>query len=206
MIRRRASTGANDRLILWLACVFALCAGCYIAFFRLSAAIDSQHELTAGVVSIVRANDRTLAARPELERTERRLDATLRKLDLGTDHATIVARFIRATAQIAAVHHTALEQIDERRSAAPDPRAAQRPADEVILEAIPLDITLSGSYRDLLATVRGLAQAPFASRIEVAAIERGPADDGTTSGTPLTARLGVTIERLIPAPPVTANP
>jgi Tfp pilus assembly protein PilO len=189
---------ANDLSLLWLACVLALCAGWYVAFYRLGAAIDLQGDITAEAAATMKANTAIAAAGPKLERTERALDAALDSFDIRADHATAVARFIGEAARIAALHHAGLVQIDERRAGAVDPHSSQRPAAGPPFETIPLDVTLTGSYRDLVAAIRGLAQAPVAMRIEIASIERTPG--AGESGRPadvLTARLHVNVERLV---------
>jgi Tfp pilus assembly protein PilO len=186
---------ANDLSLLWLACILALCAGFYVAFYRLGAAIDLQTDITAQAASTMHANAAIAATGPKLEQTEHALDAVLAGFDIRADHATAVARFIREAAQIAALHHAGLIQIDERRAAAVDPRSSH--AADPRFETIPLDVTLTGSYRDLVAAIRGLAQAPVAMRIEIASIERiaGAGESGRPADL-LTARLHVSVERL----------
>jgi hypothetical protein len=198
---------ANDRSVLWLACVLALCAGYYLAFYRLGAAIDLQHDLTAEVTSTMRANSAIAAAGPQLAQTEHDLNAALNELDIHADHATTVARFIRESARIATLNRTGLVQIDERRGGAVDLGNRQGPAGDAPFETIPLDVTLSGSYRDLVGTIRGLAQAPVAMRIEIAAIERD-AGAGEAGGPPavLTARLHVSVVRLSGELPPPSSP
>ena len=188
--------GSSDRAVLWLACLLAVCAGWYIAFFRLGAAIDDQHDLSAQVGSIVLANRAVVAARPQIERTEHDVDRTIRAFDLHDDHAGTVARFIRECARIAAQHHSNLTQIDERRSGAADARGMQHDADAANFELIPLDVTLTGSYRALVNTIRALAQAPVAIHLEIAAVDRVANGDNAAAAGPLVARLHIGVERL----------
>jgi len=209
-MRSFRAPAADDRSLLWLACVLALCAGYYVAFYQLGAAIDLQADITAHAASTIHANTAFAAGGPKLEQTERDLDAALDELDIRADHATAVARFIRETARIATLHDAGLVQIDERPAGAVDPRSSQRPTADPPLEAIPLDVTLTGSYRDLVATIRAMAQAPVAMRIEIASIERSAG--ASESGRPaevLTARLHVSVERLAdetPTPSPSAVP
>jgi hypothetical protein len=152
-----------------------------------------------------RAQPTAQRGRGELEARERQLDESIRRLDLDADHPTAVARFVREAAELASLHHTTLIQIDEGRAESLDPRApAANVADEQ-LESIPFDVTLSGSYRDLLATIRDFGRSPIALRIEVASIEQTHTAGDAPSATPLTARLHIGIERLrdrtSPAPP-----
>ena len=208
MMPRVRRGSSNDRTVLWLACALVLCAAYYIGIYQIGAAIDTQHDLAGQVGSIVRANQATLGERPQLERAAQRIDATLRQFDLSADHATTVARLIRETARVAASHHVRLEAIDERRITAGDQRTAPRTGADPDFEAIPLDVTLTGTYRDLVASIRDLAQAPLVIHLEVASIERSIADDSTERGARLTARLHATVERLsatTPAAPPSAT-
>lgn len=193
MISRTAAKRSNDTPLLWLACALVLCAGYYLAFYRLGAAIDRQHDLRNGVATLVRSNDAVLATRVAVSAQARRLDATIAALELSADHATVVARFIRQSADIAVAHHVVLVQIDERTVQSAG-RTTESP-DAPDFEAVPLDVTLRGSYRDLLATIRALAQAPLAIAIEIATIERAAGPDGSPAGAPLTARLHMSVQR-----------
>lgn len=191
---RRA--GAGDAVLLWLACIFALATGAAVGFLRLQAAIDAQHLMTTQALAVAQADDRLVRGRDELEARERQLDDLMRRLDLNADHPTAVARFVREAAELASMHHTTLVGIDEGRADALDPRASAASVDDEQLESIPFDVTLSGSYRDLLATVRDFGRSPIALHVEVASIEQTHTAGDAPSATPLTARLHIGIERL----------
>ena len=192
----RAGARNNDRTILWLACIAALCAGFYLACIRLEMLITATQSDDRQTIAIVAANQRVLSERRQLESTAAELGKNLGALELHADHPTVVAHFLTNCARVAAVHHTAVVQIDEHRPAAgvaPDPLTA---GDDAAFEQIPLDVTLSGSYRNILLALRDLVDAPVATSIAVAAIERADAADTTASSAELTARLHVTLTRL----------
>lgn len=198
--RSGENRSAGDCFVIWLACIVALAAGCYIAFGLLGTAIDRQQQLTARVAGLQLTQARTLARRPALERDERTIEARLRVFDLRADKPTLAARFIRATTRIAAKYQVNLDGVEGRSAPAtpvPTTEAASLPGGAVSFEAIPLDVTLSGSYRGLLAAISELTQAPVAMQIDVAAIERNASPAATTSdAVPLTARLHITLQRL----------
>jgi hypothetical protein len=204
-VMRRA--GGSDALLLWFACVAALCAGFYIAFGVLGAAIDLQHSRTGRISALMLADAEIAGQWPELARQERTITGRLAALQLHADTSATVARFIRGTARVAASRHVDLVEIDQRAAVAPPatvPLAAAESAVDInALEAIPLDVTLSGTYRALLATICELAQVPLTMHIEIASIERDSSTAGNAPGGPLTARLRVDLQRLSdPLPPV----
>jgi hypothetical protein len=196
----RASV-ASDAVFLWLASVVTLCAGCSITFGVLGRAIDAQHEQTASIAESALADARTVAGRPVLERQAQLIDGRLRDLALDADTPSTVARFIRVAAQTAVQRHVELERIEERGATlAAVPAGLPQPA--VAFEPIPLDVTLRGDYRSLLATIRALAVAPVTMEIEIATLERDgpPAGGATPAATRLTARLHVALQHLAPTP------
>jgi hypothetical protein len=138
-----------------------------------------------------------LAQRSDLEAQRGQLSAALGELQLQADRATTVARFIRVTAQIAALHRVSLERIDGG-IAAPSPivtpAAGAARAAAPALEPLPLDVTLRGSYADLIASIRDLARAPVTVRVVIAALERTSPDGAAPPA--LTARLHVALLRL----------
>jgi hypothetical protein len=201
-------TAVSDALLLWLACAFAACAGGGLAFGVLGAAIDAQHLRTAHVSQVAAVDARVLARRPSLEREAARLTTELRGLTVEADRPTIVAHFIRIASAATAAHHVTITEIEERSApmstTAPLPSAASAaggvpPAPGSNFEAIPLEVTLDGSYPDLLATIRELAQTPLVMQIHVASLER------SAPGSALCARLRIELERLA-APPLTGRP
>jgi hypothetical protein len=171
----------GDDLLLWVACLLALTTGAGIGFFRLEAAIDAQHDVTANVLAIARVDEQLLRQRGDLQRQEHRLDDIIDALDLNADHSTSVAHFVREAARRAAIHHTQLREIEEGRVEFVEPASAAGHSVDERLESLPFDVTVIGSYRDLLATIRDLSRAPMALHIEVAAIEQNQAvNDGQT--------------------------
>ena len=185
----------EDRLALWFACALLAGAGWYFAVFRLNAAIDRQHALTANIASIAHADARLVAARPQLERSQAQLEAAIDALDLRADRAAIVARFIGELTRIGALRSVTIAAIDER-SAAATATGAASPR----FETLPLDVTLTGTYRNVVAAIGDLARARVALRIELASLERGTDTDGSFGTAQLTAHLHVGVQRLVGAP------
>jgi hypothetical protein len=202
------SARGNDTALLWLACVLALGFGYYVVFGVLGTAIDREHDLTGGTSAMLQTNAHALAQRPALEREERSVGDRLRGLQLDADHPATVARFIHTASDIAAAQHVNLAQIDERRPAPttyPALPQAQSGAGAFAFEPIPLDVTLRGTYRDLLAMIRDLARAPITMQIEVAAIERNGGAADVAAGGPLTARLHIVLQRLSDGVPLASQ-
>ncbi len=188
----------SDTWLLWAACAVALYAGWYIAFDLFGNAIDRQELRSGRVAETLQATARDLAQRPRLEHAERVLDEHLRDFDIGADKPTTVAHFIGAAARIATAHHVNLDEVEQPGPAAapfPEAETKRAPGSTFSFEAIPLEVTLSGTYADLLAAIRALAQAPVSMQIEIAAIERKPAA-ASSSDAPLAARLHVVLQRL----------
>jgi hypothetical protein len=201
---------AKDSGWLWFACAIALGAGYYIAFILLASAIETQTLRTGRIWGQRLAQARTLAERPALEREERALDDRLRTLDLHADKPTLAARFIRAASRIAAAHGVNLDGVDERATSPtpePPPAPTLPPAGTFAFEPIPLDVSLSGSYGALLATMGELARAPVTMQIDVAALEpNAPVAGEATAAVPLTARLHIVLQRLIDDAPIASTP
>jgi hypothetical protein len=186
-----ARRGSNDTLLLWFASLVLLVAGYGTAVGIIGAAIDTQHQLTAGVVAARLANAALLEQRPRLEAAERDLAQRATSLELEADRPTTVARFLRLSTRVAAAAGAHVGQIEDVRSTAPPTELAER--DGPAFEPINLDVTLHGTYRALVATIRALAQSSLTMQIEVVAIER----DGTTDRPDaLTAHLAVVLEHV----------
>jgi hypothetical protein len=189
----------SDAAVLWLACVVILCTGYYLAFVRLAAAIDAQHEQTARVSDAIRADAEIATQGPELEREQRAVDEQVGEFDPRADRAAIVARLVQTAARIAGEQGVSLDQVDARGTPAVPAAAAAAPqtGSGFAFEAIPLELTLSGSYSALLAAIRELARAPLPMQIQIAAIERSvPQPAGTGVAGPLSARLDLTLQHL----------
>ena len=203
MINSTQRHAASDVMYLWLACALALCAGWYIAVFRLGGAIDVQHELNHQATALMRDNAQILGERVALERRLIVYDRAIAPLDLSADRATTVARFLRHCARIATIEHVRLVQVDERVA---DPSSVRTPqsATEAAFESIAMDVTLTGTYGNLLLTVRDLTQAPLAMNIEIDALESAGKSAGPATSPDLTARMRVSLLRLADAKPASA--
>jgi hypothetical protein len=195
MIRPARFANGSDSVFLWLACVLAACGGAYIVFGVLGSAIDRQAQMTNGISERMLADARVLTQRPVLDRAERTMDDRVRALDLHADKSTVVARFIRSAAAIAVAQHVDIERVEERATNDTPFGRAIPPRTDVGTGAIPLDVGLRGSYRDVLAATRAFAQIPLALRIDIAAIERSSDAGSPAAAFPLTAQLRVVIER-----------
>ncbi len=192
-------SSGGDAAVLWLACVVVLCAGYYLAFVRLAAAIDAQHEQTARVSDAIRADAEIAAQGPELEREQRAVDEQVRGFGPRADRVAIVARLVQTAARIAAEKGVRLDQVDARGTPGVPAGSAAAPqtGSGFGFEAIPLEMTLSGNYSALLATIRELARAPLPMQIQIAAIERSvPGPAGTGAAGPLSARLDLNLQHL----------
>jgi hypothetical protein len=188
----------HETQLLWSLAVVVFLAGYFLVYRSFEDRIAANYGATADVVDALRHNDMTLAHRPALEEADRRLRAALQAVDLRSDRAAIVASFVRETARVAAVHNVGVSAIEGPRG---DVRMAPRtrPTDIVaqapvaLFETIPLDLTINGSYRDLLTTIGDLSHARVLAQIDLISIERLPV---AGKNHPLTARLQVTLERL----------
>jgi hypothetical protein len=194
MLARRAGFG-YDAGLLWLACAAVACAGAYLAFGLLGGAVERQREATSRIADALLASARIAAQRPTLERAQAELDARLRGWDLHADKPALVARFIHCVTDIAAAQHVEIGSVDERTAPPVGPIAPAASTQARQLETIPFEVTLRGSYPEVLAAIRALAQTPVAMRLEIAALERTSAG-GTAATAPLTARVHVELERL----------
>jgi hypothetical protein len=201
MMTKRRLIGTSDGVLLWLASVVTLGAGYYLTFGVLGNAIDRQHQRTAAISATMLANTQVLAQRPALELQAAAIAARLRRLNYGADTATSVARFIHAAVQVGAAQHVDVTGVDARSGAAAAGttvvvHVARTAGTPYSIESIPLDVTLRGAYRPLLATIRGLARTSIPMRIEVASIDRDDATAPESADRQLTARIHVVLERL----------
>lgn len=188
MMCRPSLTGARDAALLWLACGVALCVGWYVAFVVLGSAVDREHERTADVAAALRADSALLAQRSQFAADERALEERLARAQLDAAPPTAVARFVRLAAHIAAAHGAKLTSVDERTASPAAPSSAAQ-LGAVPFDEIPLDATLAGDYRSLLATMRELAASPLPMQLELTSLAR------TGDANALTAHLRVTLER-----------
>ena len=183
----------TDAKLLRFAAVIIVFAAYVFVFRAGEARIAARLDENASIVERGRAGERTLASRAGLERRRAGLRAHLRAVDLDAARSTLVARFLRDAARIAAAHHATIAAITAgtTQSIATAPR---EPADP--LETIPLEITVEGRYAEVLATMRALSGSRVLAAVDVASLARKHAD-GTDAT--LTAALHVVLERIAPA-------
>jgi hypothetical protein len=207
MTRRPTSPRiGNDIFWLWFACAVALGAGWYLTFGLLGTAIETQQQRTGRISGLRLVQAQTLAQRPALEREGHTIEDRLRQLDLRADKPTVAARFIRTATRVAAAHQVNLDGVEERGTVAAADPATGPPGNPFSFEPIPFDVTLSGSYRGLLATIGDLAQTPVSMQIAIAAIERNGPPAGDAANVALTARLHIVLQRLPTDAPAAAAP
>ena len=194
MTKRRPQSG-HDVLLLWAACCFTMCLGSYVIFGRLESAIGQQTDRTGDLAMLARSRAAIHAGVPALNNNIATIEATLRGLQLDAPRPVAVASFIRCVTRIAAAQRVELLQIEEADGRA-DTAAGSVAGQALDLEAIPLNVTLSGSYRNLLAAICALASAPILVRIDIADVERTTVTAPGAASQPLTAHLHVELERL----------
>ena len=123
------------------------------------------------------------------------------RADLDAARSTLVARFLRDAARIAAAHHATIATITPAARKARSPLRRANSADP--LEAIPLEITVEGRYADVLATMRALSGSRVLAAVDVASLARKHADGADAT---LTATLHVALERIAPAQTAPTGP
>lgn len=190
----------EPKLLRFAAVLIVLAA--YVFVFRAGEArIAERLDENARTVERERAGERTLAARPGLERRRARLHAQLHAVDLDAARSTLVARFLRDAARVAAAHHATIAAITAGGTQSAVAAAPRDSADP--LEAIPLEITVEGRYAGVLATMRALSALRVLADVDVASLARKHAD-GTDAT--LTATLHVGLERIAPAQTAPTGP
>lgn len=143
-----------------------------------------------GDIDTLRANierDRVMASRLPLLTAERtRLEARLNRRGLRGSRAALVERFLRATATAAQGSGVAVQAIVPGAPPERDPAVAS-------LEEVHLDLTIRGSYVNVLRAMRTLNDADVATQITVATLGNADARGG---GAPfLNATVHVTLLR-----------
>jgi hypothetical protein len=101
----------GDAKAVTFAAVLVLLSGCIFVFRADEARIGERVADDRSTLAQLASAERTLRARPELERERGALHARLRKVDLDGDRTAIAARFVRDGASIAARHHTTIAAI-----------------------------------------------------------------------------------------------
>jgi len=200
----------REAQLLWSLSVVVLLAGYFLVYRTFEDQIAARFGATSDVVDVLRRNDAVLARRPALETLNKKLLSALHSIALRSDRSAIVALFVRETARVAAVHHLAVLSIEGPRG---DGRLPTRTLPTVagttqtssltapsppLFDSVPLDITLHGSYADLLGAIRDLSHVRVLAEIELVSIERTPAPGNAH---PLTAHLHVNLDRLTSVAP-----
>ncbi|MDQ6943878.1 MAG: hypothetical protein M3169_15365 [Candidatus Eremiobacteraeota bacterium] len=186
----------TDAKLVRFAAVVVVFAGYVFVFRGGEGHIAERLDENARIAERVRAGELALASRPRFEADRTRLLRRLHAVELDAGRSTLVARFLRDAARIAAAHHAAIPTITATGTASPA-FVAPTPASEP-LESIPLEITVEGRYADVLATMRALSRSRVLAAIDVASLARKHADGADAT---LTATLHVALERLAPAEP-----
>ncbi len=204
----------GDAKAVTFAAVLVLLSGCIFVFRADEARIRERIADDRSTLAQLASAERTLRARPALERERGALHARLRKVDLDGDRTAIAARFVRDGASIAARHHTTIAAIAAvgpasgataasapAAGSAPQRAGGQAPPAADAFEPIPLDVTVEGRYADVLATIAALSAARVPTVVDVASLARKQA--GSPDAT-VSAQLHVVIQHLIPPPPADA--
>lgn len=174
------SPNAGDARVIAFAAVLVVAAGYTFAFRPVESRIGDQLAANATLAERTVADRAVLGMRPALEREQARVQARLRGVDVAADPTRAVATFLRDAAVAAAVHRTRFATI----AAKAQPGA---PGDA----ALPLDVTLEGSYVDVLATMRALSRGRIPAAVEIASLARKSVDGGDAT---LSATLRVALE------------
>lgn len=185
----------REARLLWSLSVVVLLAGYFLVYRTFEDQIAARFGATSDVVDVLLRNDAVLARRPALETLNKKLLSALHSIALRSDRSAIVALFVRETARVAAVHHLTVLSIEGPRG---DGRLPTRTLPPPLFDSVPLDITLHGSYADLLGAIRDLSHVRVLAEIELISIERTPA---LGNAHPLTARLHVNLDRLASVAP-----
>jgi hypothetical protein len=157
--------------LLWFACVLVTVAGYSLVYHPYEDAIA---DAAASRESVTRAIDENLALlgrREVLAGAGNKLERSLRTLDLSDDPRILVALYVRDAARIASEHHvriTALATLATPREPVA-PSAVDVPTPP--FARTPLDLTLEGTYGDLLATIRTLSRARVLANVDLASLE-----------------------------------
>jgi Tfp pilus assembly protein PilO len=190
----------DAKLLRFAAVVVVLAA--YVFVFRAGETrIAERLDENARIVENARAGERTLASRPRLERRRIHLRDRLRAVALDDARSTLVARFLRDAARVAAAHHVTIPTITATGPQNALAAVPSEPADS--LEAIPLEITVEGRYADVLATMRALSASRVLAAVDVASLARKHADGADAT---LTAALHVVLERIAPGRTTPSGP
>ncbi len=182
----------SDAKVVRFAAVIVVLASYLVVFRTGESHIADRLDENARIMDGLHAAERTVASRPLLEAERSRLRARLRAVDLEAGRSTLVARFVRDAALIAAQHRTVISAITA------SPGTASIDAASEPLQAIPLEITVDGRYADVLATIRALSVARVLTAVDVASLAR---KNAAAADPAVTAVLHVALQRLAPVAP-----
>jgi Tfp pilus assembly protein PilO len=172
----------------------------YLAVARpLEARIAERYALLEAARTAI---DARRAAVVQLQRAledRNRLRASLARFQLESTRATSVARLL-AAAFAAANRHGATIRGFQAAGATPQPPGGTGP----VFDEVPLQLSLRGTYDELLATVRDLAAAPVAARLTIDSLAL---EDRSGPGTPrLVAAVGIVVLRAPSEPNARTQP
>ena len=187
----------TDAKVVRFAAVVVVLASYAFVFRGGEARITARLDENVRIGERLHAGERALASRTRIEARRTHARERLRAVELDASRSTLVARFLRDAASVAAAHHATIPAI-----AATGPQTAVPavPADaNDPLETIPLEITVEGRYADVLATMRALSASRVLAAVDVASLARKHADGPDAT---LTAALHVVLHRRASAPPV----
>jgi len=178
----------------WFACLLLAVAGYSLVYRPYESAITDAFASRESIAFAIDQNRTLLARRTALENLRDNLERLLEELDLHDDAQTLVARYVRDAARLSSAHHvriTALQPLVTPHTPETQTALAAGPA---ALAATPLDLTLEGTYGDLLATIRGLSQDRILASVDLESLERS--NTPVTVTTPhLDARLHIELKR-----------
>lgn len=184
----------TDAKLVRLSAVLIVLAGYVFVFRSGEARIGAQAAANEQTAQRLAQGERAVATRASLERDRARLRAGLRRIDVAHEAGTLVARYVRNAAALAAERHCAIVAISG--NGAPSRVPAAPPAGGDPFEAIALETTVEGRYADVLATIRGLSTSPVLAAVDVASLAR---KNPNTSDATVTAVLHVALQRLAAA-------
>jgi hypothetical protein len=181
----------NVGRFVWFATVLVVLAG-YVTVIRAGEQrIAEQRALAAEIGARFEAEEVRLRNAATAAGTRARLGRRVHRFVFEGDEAALVARFVHDAARIATLDRLRIVTI------AADPALgldAQAPATTPnAFAATPLDVTLEGSYGDVLRGVRDLSTGHVLARVAVDGMMRSHRD-GPGGG--VTATLHVLVERL----------
>ena len=182
--------------LLWFACVLVITAAYAFIYRPYEDAVANANTSRENVAQAIDQDDALLRRRVALERARRELTRSLQSLDFDDDQPTLVALYVRDASRITSAHHVRITALDMRDSQQPQGASANGSTLSVFATT-PLDLTLVGSYGDLLTTIRALSRARILANVDISSLERSE-KPSTDPATHLSARLHIELKRLLP--------